>query len=188
MINLFGKKKEPVTVYVGDAPLKITEKEFNRVVHGLKDQVEKLNERNGRLERIIKYAPFDSDKIGCHLESYTEDKPIDLDIYLSSKPVSRFKYKKRLYIYHNREEYAVELEELTDCIFVNDSQNIKWINKKDSLVEFTVMTHKLDFSFVDEAKRDVKKHVFTINFKSGKYLYKCDAVEVGIVDDCKKED
>lgn len=189
MINLFRKKKEPVTVYVGDnAPLGITEKEFNRVVDGFRERIDKLEEKNARLERIMKYAPVKQDELGYYLYEYKEEDVIFVDTYFSCRPTQRRKYKKRLYIYRNREEYAVELEELTDNLIVIGCDNIKWINKKDSLVEIAVMTHDELFQ-IPTLRNDhiIKKHTFTIDFKSGKYLYKCEDVEVNIMDDAKEE-
>lgn len=189
MIKLFGKKEKPVTVYVGDsAPLRITEKEFNSVVDRLKEQIENLGERNDKLERIIKYAPFDPDGVSHFLTSYRVDDLNRPDSFGGYYP----KFKTRLYIYHNREEYAVDLEELDNYkVIAADSENIKWLNKKDSLVEFTVMTARFH-SYIRGLSCDkgyCYKHTFAIDITTGKYLHKSEMVEVNVfVDDCRKEE
>ena len=190
MFSWFKKKEKlPVTIYVGeDRPLKITEKEFNSVVDRLKEQIENLGERNDKLERIIKYAPFDPDGVSHFLTNYIADDLNRPDSVGGYYP----KFKTRLYIYHNREEFAVDLEELDNHkVIAADSKNIKWLNKKDSLVEFTVMTAR-GHSYIRGLSYDkgyCYKHTFAIDIATGKYLHKSEMVNVaGVVDDCKRED
>lgn len=164
----------------------IRKEEFERVVSGLQEEIDETNnkinlikEEWNHLDRIVRYMPLDPDGVSHFLTIYRIDDLSRPYMFGGYYP----KLKKRLYIYHNREEFAVNLEELDDKCIVGNSESIKWLNKKDSLVEFTAMAYSNHMSHV------VYKHTFAIDITTGKYLHKSEMVNVaGVVDDCKKED
>lgn len=110
-------------------------KELEERLEKINDHVKVLDESLRVCERIIKYA---------------KDEP-NFNIY--------YDYKKEvhvLYLYINREEYIIELEELHGMIYCVSSGEL---SIKDGLAVFTVPT-----------KYGNGIHKFTIDYKAGKYI------------------
>ena len=114
---------------------------------GLAKELNDTRKDLARLERIIKYSSNDPEKVTFRLEYNIKTKS-DMFIHFAER-------YRTLYLYHNREEYAVALEELenTPDIGVDESSYTLEKNGEDCVI----------FSG--------RGHVFIINYKTGKYTH-----------------
>ena len=124
-------------------------------VDDLKKEIEKLQESNktlndgfSKLQRIVKYSGSEP--------TYRLDYEMFFDMFTSPRR------KYTLYIYSDKEEYVVELEELNNRDVVDDTASFR--------VEGNYAYFDISTCFCYVESRKWTRYEFIIDFKNGKYI------------------
>ena len=123
--------------------------DLSKDIESLRETNKSLNDDIEKLKRIVKRA---KDEPTYHL---------DYDVFFDMFVPSRRKYS--LYIYVDKEEYIIELDELSnEDVDMNSAE----LEVKENIAYFNISSCMT----FEEAKRWTK-HKFTIEYKNGRYVY-----------------
>ena len=123
--------------------------DLSKDIESLRETNKSLNDDIEKLKRIVKRA---KDEPTYHL---------DYDVFFDMFVPSRRKYS--LYIYVDKEEYIIELDELSnEDVDMNSAE----LEVKENIAYFNISSCMT----FEEGKRWTK-HKFTIEYKNGRYVY-----------------
>lgn len=123
--------------------------DLSKDIESLRETNKSLNDDIEKLKRIVKRA---KDEPTYHL---------DYDVFFDMFVPSRRKYS--LYIYVDKEEYIIELDELSN---ENVDMNSAELEVKENIAYFNISS-----CMTFEGAKRWTKHKFTIEYKNGRYVY-----------------